>query len=203
MWKRTTTVILGFLLVFGMWVAVVPVTVHACSCAQVPNIEDQLNRKTAIFTGKVVSLTKPVQGEIQSSADPVEAQFEVKTVWKGEVGSQTAVYTALSSVSCGYEGFEVNKEYIVYAYGGPDRLETGFCEGTKTLTSAQNDLKALGTGYEPAKINAKIMIPQEAPLELSTMDTEPDNRLASNGIVLAISLSLLILLVIFIRRRAR
>ncbi|UVI27270.1 hypothetical protein [Paenibacillus spongiae] len=200
---RTTKILLSFLLVFGMWVAVVPVMVHACSCAQPPSIEDQLNRKTAIFTGKVLSLTKPAQREIQSSADPVEAQFEVKTVWKGEVGSQTAVYTALSSVSCGYEGFEVNKEYIVYAHGDPDRLETGLCEGTKTLTSAQDDLEALGTGYEPAKLAAKIMIPQEVPLKLSTMDTEPDRREGIQVVVPAISLSLIILLVLFIRRRCR
>jgi hypothetical protein len=186
MWKRTTMVLLIYLFVFATWFVVEPLTVNACSCAGPPNIEDQLNRKTAIFKGKVLSLTKPVNGKIWSSADPVKAQFEVKTVWKGELSSQTTVYTALSSASCGYEGFEVNEEYIVFAYGDPDRLETGLCEGTKTIASAQGELKALGTGYEPSKIT----IPQE------------DNR-SVIILVLAISLTLFILLVISLRRRQR
>ncbi|MDF2570686.1 MAG: hypothetical protein K0R55_2290 [Sporomusa sp.] len=187
MWIRTTKVLLIYLFVFGTWFVVEPLTVNACSCAEPPSIEDQLNRKTAIFKGKVLSLKKPVKGKIWSSADPVKAQFEVKTVWKGELSSQTTVYTALSSASCGYEGFEVKEEYIVFAYGDPDRLETGLCEGTKTLASAQEELKALGGGYEPSKITT----PQE------------DNRSVIIVLVLAISLTLFILLVISLRRRRR
>ncbi len=187
MWKRTRKVILIYLFVFGTWFVVEPLTVNACSCAGPPSIEDQLNRKTAIFKGKVLSLTKPVIGKIWSSADPVKAQFEVKTVWKGELSSQTTVYTALSSASCGYEGFEVNEEYIVFAYGDPDRLETGLCEGTKTLASAKEELIALGGGYEPSKITT----PQE------------DNRSVIIVLVLAISLTLFILLIISLRRRRR
>lgn len=107
--KRITMTLLSFLFLFGTWFVVAPLTIHACSCAEPPSIEDQLNRKTAIFTGKLMSLKKPDKGKIVYSAEPVKAQFEVKTVWKGELGSQTTVYSALSSESCGYEGFEVNE----------------------------------------------------------------------------------------------
>lgn len=192
MWKSTTMIVLSFLFVFGSWFVAEPLTVHACSCAGPPSIEDQMKRKTAIFTGKVLSLTKPDKGKFWSSADPVKAQFEVKTVWKGELGSQTAVYTALSSASCGYEGFEVNKEYIVFAYGDPDRLETGLCEGTKTLASAQEELKALGVGYEPFK----APIPGEAPKE------ETDNRLIIIGLCVVVFIAFVLLVLALKRRRS-
>lgn len=197
MWNKMTKLLMCYLFVFGMWYVAHPLTAHACSCAATPSIEDQLDRKTAIFTGKVLSLTEPMKGEIWSSADPVKAQFEVKRVWKGEVGSQTAVYTALSSVSCGYEGFKVNEEYIVFAYGDPDQLETGICEGTKTLASAQKELKALGAGNEPSKITS----PQKVMPEIPTVHQEEDNQLVIPLFILAVALTLVILLVILIRRR--
>ncbi|MBP1967677.1 hypothetical protein [Paenibacillus aceris] len=186
MWKRTTKVLLIYLFLFGTLFVVEPLTVNACSCAGPPSIEDQLNPKTAIFKGKLLSLKKSVNGMIWSSAE-VKAQFEVKTIWKGTLSSQTTVYTALSSASCGYEGFEVNEEYIVFAYGDPDRLETGLCEGTKTTASAQGDLKALGAGYEPSMITIH----------------QVDNRSVIIVLVLAISLTLLVLLVLSLRRRRR
>ncbi|GBG08474.1 hypothetical protein PAT3040_03057 [Paenibacillus agaridevorans] len=198
MWKRTVMILLSYLILFGMWFVIEPVTVNACSCAELPSIEEQLERKTAIFTGKILSVTKPVQGKIWSSADPVKVLFEVKTVWKGELGSQTTVHTALSSKSCGYEGFEVNKEYVVFAYGDPDRLETGRCEGNKTLASAQEELKALGAGYEPSKI-----IPQEIPLEVSSINMEADNGYITIVFVSVIILTTFILLIIFLRVRRR
>ncbi|MZQ81206.1 hypothetical protein GQF01_03600 [Paenibacillus sp. 5J-6] len=133
-----------------------------------------------------MSLKKPAIGKIWSSAAPVEARFEVNTVWKGELSSQTMVYTALSSASCGYEGFEVNKDYIVFAYGDPDRLETGICEGTKTTASAQSELIALGEGYEPSKIT-----------------TPHVNRSVVIVLIVAIFLPLSILLFISFRRRHR
>ncbi|RCW46461.1 hypothetical protein [Paenibacillus prosopidis] len=198
MWKSRTMILLSFLFMLIALFIVEPVTVHACSCAEPPSIEDQMNRKTAIFTGKVLSLTKPDKGKFWSSADPVKAQFEVKTVWKGKLGSQTAVYTALSSASCGYEGFEVNKEYIVFAYGDPDRLETGLCEGTKTLASAKEDLKALGAGYEPSK----EPISGEASYEMSTSKEETDNRLIIIGLCAVILIAFLLLVLALRRRRS-
>lgn len=197
MWKSKTMILLSFLFVLIALFIVEP-SVHACSCAGPPSIEDQMNRKTAIFTGKVLSLTKPDKGKFWSSADPVKAQFEVKTVWKGELGSQTAVYTALSSASCGYEGFEVNKEYIVFAYGDPDRLETGLCEGTKTLASAQEELKALGAGYEPFK----APIPGEAPYEMSTSKEETDYRLIIIGLCVVVFIAFVLLVLALKRRRS-
>ncbi|GAK43456.1 hypothetical protein PUW24_02695 [Paenibacillus urinalis] len=147
--NKLTMFLLSFLILLGLVHSVTPLTAHACSCAGPVSMEEQLSRKTAIFTGKLISLSQPDQGMIWSSADPVSAQFEVMNVWKGELGAEATVYTARSSESCGYEGFEVDEEFIVFAYGPYDQLKTGICEGTKELGSAQEELAALGAGYKP------------------------------------------------------
>lgn len=141
---------LCFLLVTGAWLAVKPTSASACSCAAPAPVQEDLQRKTAIFSGKVRSISTPGLGLLHSTADPVKVTFEVQDVWKGELHSKTVVYTALSSASCGYEDFAVNQEFIVFAHGNPDRLETGICERTKPLASAGEELAALGSGYKPA-----------------------------------------------------
>jgi hypothetical protein len=88
---------------------------------------------------------------VQSSADPVSVLLEVRDVWKGVDTTQVWVWTAKHGESCGYEGFEVGQEYVVFAYGEPERLETGLCERTKPLASAAADLAALGTAYTPTE----------------------------------------------------
>lgn len=146
--------LLSFFLLLDIVRIVVPSTAHACSCAEPISMEEQMIRKTAIFTGKLISLSQPNRGIISSSADPVAAQFEVINVWKGDLGAETTVYTAISSESCGYEGFEVDEEFIVFASGPYDQLKTGLCEGTKQLGSAQEELAALEAGYKPVAVTS-------------------------------------------------
>lgn len=92
----------------------------------------------------------------------------------------------------------MNEEFIVFAYGKPDRLETGLCEGTKNLESAQEELKALGAGYEPSKITS----PQEDQLEIYSINKETNNRFII-VLVLSVSLTVFILLVISLRSQRR
>lgn len=192
-----TKILLPFLFLVVTCFMAAPLTVKACSCAEPSSVEDQMNRKTAIFTGKLLSLTKPVEAESWSSADRVKAQFEVKTVWKGKLNSQITVYTALSSESCGYEGFEVNEEFIVFAYGNLDRLETGLCEGTRNLEYAQEELKDLGTGYIPLKTSS-----QNNHLGIHSVNNEQNNQFKIFS-VLVIILTVFILLVIFLKQRRK
>ncbi|CAM4500350.1 hypothetical protein FHS16_005610 [Paenibacillus endophyticus] len=199
MQKRITMTILSFLFLFGTWFAFAPLQVDACSCAETPSIEDQLQRKTAIFTGKVLRLTKPVNGKIWSSEDAVKVQFEVKKVWKGDLGSQTTVYTARSSESCGYEGFGINEEFIVFAYGEADRLETGLCEGNKNLESAQEEIKALGVGYEPSKMTST----REEYSDKTIVTKESNNWWFMVGSLLVVFLAVCILRLISLRGRRR
>jgi|GEM_PF-771734 len=128
-----------------------PGTAYACSCAAPPSIEDELSRKTAIFSGTVTKVVMPDKGEIYSSIDPVEVTFDVESVWKGELTKTTKVYTAIGSESCGYVHFKQGGKYIVSAYGTPDRLGTGMCELTKPFDQAGDALEQLGAGYEPVE----------------------------------------------------
>lgn len=147
--RRTAIAFLCCMLAICAWPLVDPAEVHACSCAGPRPVQEEMNRKTAIFAGEVISVEPPRGGWSRSSAAPVEVTFEVTDVWKGQPGSKSKVYTALSGASCGYEGFVAGQTYIVFAYGPSDRLETGLCERTKPLSSASEELAVLGAGYEP------------------------------------------------------
>jgi photosystem II stability/assembly factor-like uncharacterized protein len=137
------------LLSAGIVFSLAPAPASACSCAGPAPVQEELSRKTAVFSGKVTGVAGPNRGFVRSSADPVRITFEVGNVWKGELLAQTDVYTAASSASCGYDSFAVGKEYIVYASTDKDQLVTGLCSRTKLLTAAGEDLQALGNGYGP------------------------------------------------------
>ncbi|GAA3402589.1 hypothetical protein ACFFNY_04670 [Paenibacillus hodogayensis] len=136
------------MLALGMWLFVVPDQASACSCAGPRPVAEELVRKSAIFSGKVVSVAKP-KGLNVSTADLVAVKLQVEDVWKGQVSAETVVYTASASPSCGYEGFAANERFIVFAYEADGKLKTGLCERTKPLAAATEELAALGAGYAP------------------------------------------------------
>lgn len=150
--KRSLILLLSCLLLLASVYVFKPTEVLACSCAEPPSVEESLKYKTAIFTGKVIRLEqpKPEEDGSISSAAPVKVTLEVTEVWKGELGKETDIYTAMDGASCGYGGFELDQEFIVFTYGKPDRLETGMCEGNKPISKAGKELTALGEGYAPS-----------------------------------------------------
>ena len=125
-----------------------PNSAHACSCAGGRSPTDELNSSTAVFSGKVVSIEVPNTGPTTNSNMPVHVSLNVSTVWKGPSYKTLVLTTALSDVSCGYS-FEQGGQYLVYAYGPADKLETGLCTGTKLLSNGQTDLAVLGAGTAP------------------------------------------------------
>ncbi|MDF2921410.1 MAG: hypothetical protein K0R57_324 [Paenibacillaceae bacterium] len=156
MLKRTVLFLFSMLIIAGMFLVIKPAEVQACSCAPPFPVSVELERKTAIFSGKAISVVQPEQKRVMSSADPVTITFEVTTVWKGELGRQAVVYTAVSGESCGFTGFVEGKEYIVFAYDSQDRLQTGRCEKTMLLSAAAEELKELGPGYPPQELPAPM-----------------------------------------------
>jgi len=130
-----------------------PEPAFACSCAAPPTVQDELDRKTAVFAGKVTEVVRPDKQVLDSAIDLVEVVFEVDRAWKGEPAQRTKVYTALGSESCGYTGFKPGERYLVSAYGSPDKLETGFCEMTKPIEAAAAELTQLGPGREPPPVH--------------------------------------------------
>lgn len=132
--------------------AINPSTSFACSCMQPPPPEEELKRKTAVFSGKVIEIDDTKSNSfLQSSADPIRVVFEVNRTWKGVNQTQAIVYTARDSASCGFN-FTLNEEYIVYAYGEDSSLRTGICDRTNSIDQAADDLEALGEGSNPSEV---------------------------------------------------
>jgi hypothetical protein len=124
----------------------VPGTIHACSCAESPSANAELQSHTAVFSGRVLSVKEPSRLLNWSSADPVKVTFEVYRVWKGDVGKKVSVQTAMSGASCGFD-FVENQEYLVYAYGDMADLKAGLCSRTQAFLTSSNDIEALGAPF--------------------------------------------------------
>lgn len=117
---------------------------YACTCATVYPPEDAIAESTAVFSGKVIEIRDIDQQYYQ-------AVFDVEESWKGIEEEPVIITTATSGDFCGY-GFEIDKEYLVYAHGQtqpigarPD-LGTGICTRTAPISSAEADLLVLGEG---------------------------------------------------------
>ncbi|WP_342542674.1 hypothetical protein MHH33_00870 [Paenisporosarcina sp. FSL H8-0542] len=132
--------------------SIVPTTSYACSCAQPPSVEDELERSQAVFSGKVleVKVQKNFKGYVKK-----RVLIEVAETWKGVSESQVIITTGSGGGDCGYE-FQVGQEYLVYAtestmYGDKAELVTVICDRTTELSAAQEDLTVLGEGKEPTE----------------------------------------------------
>lgn len=145
------------LLLTGTW-TMAPAPAYACSCVEPGPVEERLERKTAVFQGTVTSIKEPALKKIMSSEDPVKVTFTVKQLWKGEPRAELSIRTAMSGASCGYEDFRVNEEYLIFAYGDPNDLKTGLCEGTKPVAEAGEELAKLGNGYLPAQTGESVQL---------------------------------------------
>lgn len=125
----------------------------ACSCIEPFPPKESLEKASAVFTGKVVSIDVPKI--MISSADPVKVTFEVSKIWKGFDYKILVITTARSEASCGYS-FKQGEEYIVYTRGEENELNTGLCSRTKLIANAQEDIKELGEGRLPNIENSNL-----------------------------------------------
>ena len=130
-----------------------PATVHACSCVPPGTPSEELEKFSAVFAGKVISIQHsydPNAG-FASPGDRTTVGFEVSTVWKGTVHEEMYITSPPTGGACGF-AFVEGAEYIVYAYdsayteGG---YATGICSRTALLSKAQEDIDALGDGQAP------------------------------------------------------
>lgn len=137
-------------------VAVLALTLNArwaiaCSCAgPLPPLK-AMATASAVFTGKVITLTKtgttPNDPEF---FEGYEVTLQVGIVIKGKSlkskHKTVAIRTGSGFGDCGYE-FEVGTQYLIYAYGIPSKLETNTCTRTKPLRD---------TGEEVIELRGKL-----------------------------------------------
>ena len=152
---------------------------YACSCIMPGSPQEEMGRSSVVFQGKVTEVRGAPAGDMVNSMDPVQVIFEVSRVWKGPEYKNLVISTAMSSASCGFE-FQPGQEYIVYANGGEDSLETGLCTRTRSLADGGEDIQALGDGIVPTLDN-----PQIQPEESGGISTQYAVLLAAAGVIVA------------------
>ena len=126
-----------------------PSITSACSCAELPSVEEEFERSKAVFSGKVIDIKdkRSLKGYRSKSV-----LFEVTNTWKGVEQSQIIITTGQGGGDCGYN-FIKGEEYLVYAgesiMYGTNSLVSTMCDRTDVLSSSQEDLEVLGEGKPP------------------------------------------------------
>ena len=136
-----------------LWFLGNPEQVYACKCAQPGTPSEELEKFSAVFSGRVVSVQHSYEPNVTSVSpeDRTTVGFEVNAVWRGLVREEIDITTPPTGGSCGFN-FTEGEEYIVYAYdstyaGGG--YTVGICSRTALLDQAQADIDALGEGNAP------------------------------------------------------
>ena len=136
-----------------LWLLAGTGTAHACSCVLPGTPVQELEKNAAVFAGQVVAVRHSfgLESMLFGPGDRTTVEFNVETVWKGNVGQDMTITTPPTGGSCGVP-FEEGQEYLVYAYDSTHQdggYSTGICTRTKLLAEAKEDLDELGGGNTP------------------------------------------------------
>jgi hypothetical protein len=172
----------------------------ACSCVG-GDAAEFVGRATVVVSGTVTDAVPP-EGAMTSSLDPTTYAVDVDQVFKGEAGQTLQVLSPVSGASCGLEGIEPGRRYVVFAShqsmegNDAEHLWANLCGGTAPATpSFVADVERVtGPGAAPATAEAAGTAYASA-LQLAA-DEDPDEpRLAGLagplGVVAGLSLVLL------------
>jgi len=107
-----------------------------CSCMEPPPPEEAYEEADAVFSGQVTNIVVDESGYYH------EVTFQIIDVWKGEDSEEITVLTETYSDACGYN-FQINNEYLVYAYNYTWGIYTTICTRTNLLEYASEDLDYL------------------------------------------------------------
>ena len=135
------------------WMLTSPGTAHACKCSLPGSPTEEVQNHTAVFTGRALSVGhsfEPNQTEL-SPSDRTTVQFEVASVWKGDVQPVMSITTPPTGGSCGV-AFAKGQDYLVYAHDSPHGdggHAATICSRTSLLGEAAGDIQALGEGNPP------------------------------------------------------
>ena len=124
-------------LLAGLLFFLYPERSYACSCPPLGSPSEELAESTAVFRGKVTSVSK--------SNDEATYEFTVTTVWKGPLTEKRTITSREYEPACG-RTFGGAEEYVVYSYNG---TWDSFCSRTRPLSKAASDLEELGEGQVP------------------------------------------------------
>src|SRR5215470_12581440 len=121
----------------------VPKTTPACVCDIYYDgtAKSMMRHANSVFVGQVLEIRAATQSEREAGSGFGKVRLRVERYWKGVKAGEVVVET---EGDCG-AFFRVGEKYLVYARG--KHLTTG-CTRTRSIESAEEDLKALGPGKE-------------------------------------------------------
>ena len=150
--KRRFVIAAAALLGLLCAVEMLTVKLRACDCVRLPALSPAVREETEyIFHGRVLEIVEREE-HIRTTRDagatgevrPLDRQvvFVVQRAWRG-VNSERVSVTSLVS-DCMF-GFEIGREYLIFARKGDDgRPTTGICTRTSALANAGPVLAQLG-----------------------------------------------------------
>ena len=137
---------------------------YACSCAESEPPARAFSTTPAVFHATALAstsssgysrswITELLYGiGIGSGNYGQEIPFEVISSWKGVDKTHVLIHTGFGGGDCGV-GFNQGDEYLIYAYGNDDNLETNICTRTRPISRASDDLTYLG-GLTPLTLQS-------------------------------------------------
>ena len=135
------TIALLTIVIGGSFLVAEPV--YACSCMAPTTAADALQKSSAVFRGRVVTIYRSFFDRVGiTNTAGYRVQFEITKQWKGARSKSTVVITRLTGEACGFP-FEENKEYLVYVVTEPKDIQTGICTGTRNITEAEQEMEQL------------------------------------------------------------
>ncbi len=117
---------------------------YACGCelqlskdSVKRQVKDAKKKSQAVFTGKVLKITEPSDGNF------LLVKIQVESNWKGAKDNEIVIVTGKGNGDCGYS-FTVGQKYLIYAYQiSNNQLSTNICQRTELLSDAQEDIAIL------------------------------------------------------------
>ena len=109
---------------------------YPCSCLEPPPPEEAYEDADVVLSGKVINM------DLDDSGYYFEVSIQTIDVWKGDVLDEVIILTETSSDACGYN-FQINNEYLIYAYSYNSGIYTNICTRTNLLEYASEDLDYL------------------------------------------------------------
>ena len=86
----------------------------ACDCATA-DARHSVKQADLVLVGEVTEVTPPPAAEMMSSSDPATYTLAVDAVFKGASPATLDVLSPVSGASCGLEGVEEGRDYLVFA----------------------------------------------------------------------------------------
>ena len=127
------------ILAFAVAVTLMADTAQACSCIAPASPQEELQRSSMVFAGRVLSVDR-VGSDGHSAYNQV--RFDVlRSFGGGTPAARLAVRTATSSAACGYN-FSKGGHYVVYTYEHDGTQHTSICSRTAPFRDATEDLVA-------------------------------------------------------------